>query len=174
MNIRNRISITRGNIIAQDTDAIVNAANTDLILGSGVAGAIREADDGTIQAECKRIGTIPLGKAVVTSGGATGIPWVIHAAAMEFGGSATSKFVTRAIRSSLARARERELKSVAIPAIGTGVGGLPVDTCAEISIETARNHLAGETTLKEIRFVLFSEDAHEAFRNAYDRILLPS
>ena len=79
MNLRDKINITKGNIIEQDCDAIVNAANTDLILGSGVAGAIRAADDGTIQNECKRIGSIPLGKAVITSGGATGIPWVIHA-----------------------------------------------------------------------------------------------
>jgi O-acetyl-ADP-ribose deacetylase (regulator of RNase III) len=171
MNLRDRITITRGNIIEQDTDAIVNAANTELILGSGVAGAIREADDGTIQAECRRIGTIPLGKAAVTSGGATGIPWIIHAAGMEFGGSATEKFVTRSIRSSLARAREKECKSVAFPAIGTGVGGLSVDTCAQISLEAARNHLAGETTVKEIRFVLFTEDAYTAFQNAYDRLL---
>jgi O-acetyl-ADP-ribose deacetylase (regulator of RNase III) len=173
MNIRDKITVIKGDIIHQDTDAIVNAANTDLILGSGVAGAIREADDGTIQKECRRIGSIPLGKAVVTTGGTTGIPWIIHAAGMQLGGSATIKHVRMAIRSSLSRAREKELKSVALPAIGTGVGRLSLESCAEASIEAARDHLAGETTLKEIRFVLFSDDAYEVFRQTLNRFMPP-
>ncbi len=157
----------------QDTDAIVNAANTDLVLGSGVAGAIRAADDGTIQRECNRIGRIRLGASAITSGGAIGIRFVIHAAGMHLGGAATVESVRSAVRNSLELANENELKSVAFPAIGAGVGGLSLETCAIISIEEARNHLAGETTLNEIRFVLYSDDAYETFRKAHDRILPP-
>jgi len=171
MNIREKIIIIKGNIISQDTDAIVNAANTDLLLGSGVAGAIRAADDGTIQRECNRIGRIKLGEAEITSGGATGIPWIIHAAGMHLGGMASVDSVRMAIRNSLVRANEAELKSVAFPAIGTGFGGLSTEACARISIEEARNHLAGETTVKEIRFVLFSEDIFEEFKKAYEELL---
>jgi len=159
--------------VRQDTDAIVNAANTDLVLGSGVAGAIRAADDGTIQRECNRIGRIRLGGAAITSGGAIGIRFVIHAAGMHLGGAATVESVRCAIRNSLELANENELKSIAFPAIGAGVGGLSLETCAIISIEEARNHLAGETTLNEIRFVLYSDDAYETFRKVYDRILPP-
>jgi len=173
MNLRDKITITMGNLIDQDCDAIVNAANTDLILGSGVAGAIRAADDGTIQNECKRIGTIPLGKAAITSGGATGIRYVIHAAGMQLGGAATVKHVRRAIKSSLARAREKELRTVAFPAVGTGVGGLSCDSCAEASISAARDHLAGETTLEEIRFVLFNDKTYQSFKRVYDTMLPP-
>jgi len=79
MNIRDKITIVQGNIIQQDTDAIVNSANTNLVLGSGVAGAIKAADDGTVQRECDLIGKIRLGDAAITSGGATGIPFIIHA-----------------------------------------------------------------------------------------------
>jgi O-acetyl-ADP-ribose deacetylase (regulator of RNase III) len=171
INLREKITIVRGNIVEQDTDAIVNAANTQLLLGSGVAGAIRKADDGTIQKECDRIGRIALGDAAITSGGATGIPYVIHAAGMHLGGVATVDSVRSAVRHSLLRTKENELKSVALPAIGTGVGGLSLENCARISIEEARNHLAGETTLKEIRFVLYSEDAYQAFMNAYETLL---
>ncbi len=149
----------------------MNAANTDLQLGSGVAGAIRQTDDGTIQRECNRIGRIRLGEAAITSGGATGIPWVIHAAGMHLGEAASAESVRDSVRNSLLRAREKELKTVAFPAIGTGVGGLSLDACAAISIEEARNHLAGETSLKEVRFVLYTDDALEAFEKAYEQIV---
>ena len=174
MNIREKITIMQGNIVEQDTDAIVNAANTNLILGSGVAGAIREADDGTIQRECDRIGKIRLGSAAITSGGATGIPWIIHAAGMHLGDSATVESVRYSVRNSLLKAMQKELSSVAFPAIGTGVGGLSLESCATLSIEEARNHLAGETSLKEIRFVLFSPDAYKVFADIFDKILPPS
>jgi O-acetyl-ADP-ribose deacetylase (regulator of RNase III) len=172
MNLRDRITIIQGDIIGQNTDAIVNAANTSLQLGSGVAGAIRRADDGTVQKECDRIGRIRLGGAAVTSGGATGIPWIIHAAGMHLGGSATATVdsVRAAIKNSLLRAKELGIGSVSLPAIGAGIGGLSPDLCARISLEEARNHLAGETTLKEIRFVLFSPDALGAFNRAFDEI----
>lgn len=171
MNIRDRISILKGDIVHQDTEAIVNAANTDLILGSGVAGAIKAADDGTIQSECRRIGSIGLGEATITSGGATGIPYVIHAAGMHLGGMATVDNVRRAVRKSLLKAKAKGIKSISFPAIGSGIGGLSMDNCAQVSIEEARNHLAGETSLQEIRFVLFTDEGYSTFSEYYERIL---
>ena len=90
---------------------------------------------------------------------------------MHLGESASADSVRYSVRNSLLRALKKELKSVSFPAIGTGVGGLSLEACAQLSLEEARNHLAGETTLKEIRFVLFSDDAFEAFQKAYERIL---
>jgi O-acetyl-ADP-ribose deacetylase len=171
MNLRDKIIITMGNIVEQDTEAIVNAANTDLIMGSGVAGAIRDADDGTIQRECKRIGSIALGDAAITSGGATGIPYVIHAAGMHLGGQASVDSVRRAIRKSLIKAKGKGIKTIAFPAIGAGIGGLSMENCAEISLEEARNHLAGETSLKEIRFVLFDEVGYRIFEEYFEKVL---
>jgi O-acetyl-ADP-ribose deacetylase len=170
MNLRDRITIIKGDIVHQNTDAIVNAANTDLQLGSGVAGAIRKADDGTIQRECDRIGRIRLGDAAVTTGGATGIPWVIHAAAMHLGGVASVDSVRRAIRNSLLKAKAKELRSISFPAIGTGVGGVSMEACARVSLEEARLHLAGETTIKEIRFVLFADVALDIFETAFKEV----
>jgi O-acetyl-ADP-ribose deacetylase len=170
MNLKDKITILKGDIVQQDTDAIVNAANTDLQLGSGVAGAIREADDGTIQRECNRIGRIPIGSAAITSGGATGIPWIIHAAAMHLGGAASVDSVRLSVRASLNKANDKKLSTTAFPAIGTGVGGVSLEACARASLEEARNHLAGETTIKEIRFVLFSDQALDAFRTAFDEV----
>jgi O-acetyl-ADP-ribose deacetylase len=167
MNLKDKITILKGDIVQQDTDAIVNAANTDLQLGSGVAGAIRRADDGTIQRECDRIGRIPIGSAAVTSGGATGIPWIIHAAAMHLGGAASVDSVRHSVRASLKKANDKKLSTIAFPAIGTGVGGVSLEACARVSLEEARNHLAGETTLREIRFVLFSGKALDAFQAAF-------
>lgn len=171
MNIRDKITIIKGNIVEQDTEAIVNAANTHLQLGSGVAGAIRNADDGTIQKECNRIGQVQLGDAAITSGGATGIPWVIHAAGMHMGGSASVDSVRNSVINSLSLAKNREIKSISFPAIGTGVGGLSLDACARVSIEEARNHLAGETTLKEIRFVLFDDKGYKSFTKIFNDIM---
>ena len=170
MNLRDRLTIIKGDLLQQDTDAIVNAANTDLQLGGGVAGAIRRADDGTIQRECDRIGRIRLGEAALTSGGATGIPWVIHAAGMHLGGWASADSVRSAVRNSLLRAKEKGLRSISFPAIGAGIGGLSLELCAQVSLDEAVRHLAGETTLKEIRFVLFSDEALKVFEQVLDRI----
>lgn len=131
------------------------------------------ADDGTVQNECKRIGSIRIGDAAITSGGATGIPWIIHAAGMHLGGAASVDNVRRAIRRSLLKAKGKGITSISFPAIGTGIGGMSMENCAELSLEEARNHLAGETCLKEVRFVLFDDEGYRVFMDAYERILPP-
>ena len=163
-----RIVLLEGDITAQAVDAIVNAANSELVLGSGVAGAIRSKGGPEIQAECARIGAIAVGEAAVTGAGRLPARFVIHAAGMPPGGRASEASVRSAMRAALERARERGCRSVAVPAIGAGVGGVPLQRCAEILLEEARQHLAGETSLTEIRFVLFGEPAYRVFEMVND------
>jgi O-acetyl-ADP-ribose deacetylase (regulator of RNase III) len=163
-----RIVLLEGDITAQEVDAIVNAANSQLVLGSGVAGAIRSKGGPEIQAECDRIGAIAVGEAAVTGAGQLPARFVIHAAGMPPGGQASEASVRSAMRAALERARERGCRSVAVPAIGAGVGGVPLQRCAELLLEEARQHLAGETSLTEIRFVLFGEPAYRVFEMVND------
>jgi len=163
-----RVTIVEGDITEQEVDAVVNAANTELKLGSGVAGAIRTRGGPSIQAECDRIGPIPLGAAVATGGGDLPARIVIHAAGMHLGGRASEESVRSAVRASLEVAREQGCASVALPAIGAGAGGLSLQRCAEVSIEEARAHLEGGSPLAEIRFVLFGEPAFRIFEMVND------
>jgi O-acetyl-ADP-ribose deacetylase (regulator of RNase III) len=163
-----RIVLLEGDLTEQAVDAIVNAANTRLVLGTGVAGAIRSRGGPEIQAECDRIGPIALGDAAVTGAGRLPARFVIHAAGMEPGGAANEASVRDAMRAALSRARERGCRSVAVPALGAGVGGLAVQRCAEILIEEARRHLAEQTSLEEIRFVLFGEPVYRVFEMVND------
>jgi O-acetyl-ADP-ribose deacetylase (regulator of RNase III) len=166
--MRGRIVLREGDITAQEVDAIVNAANSRLLLGSGVAGAIREKGGPAIQAECDAIGPIEVGDAAVTGAGRLRARFVIHAAGMPPGGAASEASVRSSVRRSLELAAERGCRTVAIPAVGAGVGGLAVQRCAEILIQVAREHLAGATSLEEIRFVLFGEPVYRVFEAAHD------
>ena len=116
-----RIVLVEGDITGQSVDAIVNAANSSLQLGSGVAGAIREKGGPSIQSECDAIGPIQVGDAAVTGAGDLPARFVIHAAGMPPGGSASEDSIRSSVRRSLELARERECRSVAIPAVGAGV-----------------------------------------------------
>lgn len=165
-----RIALVEGDISEQPVDAIVNAANSALQLGSGVAGAIRERGGPSIQAECDAIGPIEVGDAAITGAGDLPARFVIHAAGMAPGGAASEDSVRRSARRSFELARERDLAVIAVPAIGAGVGGLSPQRCAEVLIEEARAHLAGETSLREIRFVLFGEPMYRVFESANDAI----
>ena len=165
-----RIVLREGDITEEDVDAIVNAANSHLVLGAGVAGAIRRKGGPQIQAECDAIGPIEVGDAAVTGAGDLPARWVIHAAGMPPGGSATESSVHASVRRSLELAREKGCRTIAIPAIGAGIGGFPVQRCAEILLSEAKEHLAGETTLEEIRFVLFGEPTYRIFEAAHDAV----
>ena len=165
-----RIVLREGDITEEDVDAIVNAANSQLVLGAGVAGAIRRKGGPQIQAECDAIGPIGVGDAAVTGAGDLPARWVIHAAGMPPGGSATESSVHASVRKSLDLAREKGCRTIAIPAIGAGIGGFPVQRCAEILLSEAKEHLAGETTLEEIRFVLFGEPTYRIFEAAHDTV----
>ena len=160
---KNKISIVQGDLTQQDADAIVNAANNDLQLGGGVAGAIRRKGGPAIQDECNRIGPIPLGEAAITTGGNLKGRWVIHAASMRLGEETTENNLRLSTRNSLLRASEKGLKSIAFPAIGTGIAGFPMRRCAEVMLEEVVAHLKGPTSLEDVRFVLYDRPAYETF-----------
>ncbi len=163
-----RIVLREGDITDQVVDAIVNAANSHLKLGAGVAGAIRAVGGPSIQAECDAIGPIEVGDAAATGAGELSAKFVIHAAGMAPGGVATEDSIRSSVRRSLALASEKGCRTIAIPAIGAGVGGFSTQRCAEALLSEARVHLAGETSLEEIRFVLFGEPDYRIFEMADD------
>jgi O-acetyl-ADP-ribose deacetylase (regulator of RNase III) len=153
-------------------DAIVNAANESLQLGAGVAGAIRRRGGSAIQEECDRIGYCAVGQAVVTGGGDLRARWVIHAVGPVWrgGNAGEDALLASAVRAALARADEVGAKSVALPAISTGVFGYPVERAARISIAAART-FAGETRVVEkIVFCLFDERTFEVFRREHSQL----
>lgn len=163
-----RIVLCEGDITAQEVDAIVNAANSALVLGAGVAGAIRDKGGPSIQAECDAIGPIAVGDAAVTGAGNLAARLVIHAAGMTPGGTATEQSIRSCVARSLELASDRDCRSIAIPAIGAGIGGVAIQRCAEILLEEARLHLAGQTGLEEVRFVLWGEPAFRIFEMSKD------
>src|ERR1700683_3257815 len=124
---RAKIEVPQGVLTDADVDVIVNAANNDLMLGGGVAGAIRVKGGPAIQQECDRIGTIPLGEAAITGAGLVRANHVIHAASMRLGESTSEANLRAATRNSLKRADEHLLKTIAFPAIGTGIAGVPIE-----------------------------------------------
>jgi len=166
--VTGRIVLREGDITEEEVDAIVNAANSALILGAGVAGAIRQRGGASIQEECNRIGPIEVGDAAVTGAGDLRARFVIHAAGMPPGGVATEESVRSSMRRSLELAREKNCRSVAVPAIGAGIAGFPMQRCAEILVEEARAHLEEGGGVEEIRFVLFGEPTYRVFEMVDD------
>lgn len=163
-DIIDKIVVTKGDITDLEVDAIVNAANTDLVLGSGVAGAIRKKGGDLIQDECSKIGSIPLGEAVITGAGNLRARYVIHAAGMHLGGRVSEVSLRDSTYNSLLRASEKSLKTIAFPAIGTGVGGFPVKNCARVMVDTVSEFLQNKhTSIQRVYFVLFDEKSFDAF-----------
>ena len=165
-----RIYFMKGDITELEVDAIVNAANNDLVLGAGVAGAIRTKGGPRIQEECDRIGSIRLGEAAVTPAGNLKAYYVIHAASMQMGGQTTAESLRSSTRNSLLRAEEKGLKTIAFPAIGTGVAGFPMQECAEIMISELLEHLKSRTSLEKIYFVLYDDAALKTFEETYKKL----
>src|SRR5580658_8029298 len=165
-----KIVIQQGDLTDMDTDAIVNAANNDLQLGGGVAGAIRRKGGEEIQRECDAIGSIPVGYAAITGGGKLAARHVIHAASMQLGRKTTAANLRTSVAHSLRIAAERGLKTIAFPAVGTGIAGFPIEECASIMLEEAAQHLKTETSLEKVYFVLFDDRACEVFKRALNRL----
>ena len=170
MNARDKIEIVQGDLTDMNTDAIVNAANNDLKLGGGVAGAIRRKGGPQIQAECDEIGMIPLGGAAITSGGKLKARHVIHAASMELGGRTSALTLRSSTAHSLRIAAQQGLKTIAFPAVGTGIAAFPLRECAEIMLREALRHLAGDTTIEKIYFVLYDNEALSTFKEAFAEV----
>jgi O-acetyl-ADP-ribose deacetylase len=163
------IELVRGDITSLDVDAIVNAANEHLQLGSGVAGAIRRKGGPAIQEECDRIGHCETGDAVVTGGGALPARWVIHVVGpvWQGGGAGEEKLLGSAVAAALDRAEEIGAKSVALPALSTGVYGFPIGRAAEISLREAHRFASGARSVQRIILCLFDDAALAAFQQAF-------
>ncbi|HEV2178106.1 MAG TPA: macro domain-containing protein [Terriglobia bacterium] len=168
-----KIFFLKGDITDMAVDAIVNAANNDLILGAGVAGAIRRKGGPAVERDCERIGSIPLGEAAATTGGNLKALYVIHAASMRLGGGTTAESLRLAVKNTLLCAEGKTIKSIAFPAIGTGVAGFPMDECARIMIHEVLEHVKLRTSLEKIYFVLYDDDALNVFQETYRRSTAP-
>jgi O-acetyl-ADP-ribose deacetylase (regulator of RNase III) len=160
------IEVLDTDITALSVDAIANAANTQLMHGGGVAGAIARAGGERVQDESQERAPIGLGEAVETSGGDMPCRWVIHAATMELGGPTSAEVIRRATASTLRRADELGATSLALVAFGTGVGGFPLDEAAAIEVSEVRRHLDGGSGLERVVFAVRGSEAREAFERA--------
>src|SRR5919109_733095 len=160
------VEVLDTDITTLEVDAIANAANTRLLHGGGVAGAISRAGGPAVQEESDRKAPIGLGEAVETTAGAMPARWVIHAATMELGGPTSADIIRRAAASTLRRADELGARSLALVAFGTGVGGFPVEEAARIEVEEARRHLDAGSGLERVVFAVRGAEAREAFARA--------
>lgn len=158
------IRVVKGDITEQDTDAIVNAANSTLMGGGGVDGAIHRRGGPKILEECKEIRRtewphgLPTGRAVITGGGTLKARCVIHTVGPIWRGgrAGEAELLASCYRNSLGLARSKGLKSIAFPSISTGAYGYPIEEAHEVALRTAINFLERENRLKEVGFVLFS------------------
>ncbi|MEM1204950.1 MAG: macro domain-containing protein [Acidobacteriota bacterium] len=164
-----QLELAEGDITELDVDAVVNAANEDLQLGAGVAGAILEKGGPSIQEECDRIGHTPVGTAVLTGGGNLQAQHVIHAVGPQMGEGEEDRKLQSAVRASLALADRHGLKSIAIPAISTGVFGFPMDRCARILLTEVYRYLQGGTKIERVVISLKGDDVFEIFKRELRR-----
>jgi O-acetyl-ADP-ribose deacetylase (regulator of RNase III) len=157
------LELVEGDITDLDVEAIVNAANENLILGGGVAGTIKRRGGPTVQEECRRIGSTPVGSAVITGAGKMKFKHVIHAVGPRMGEGDEDRKLSSAVRSSLALADRHGLKSVAIPAISTGNFGYPIERCARILLTEVHRYLQGGTKLQRVIVCLYDEATWKLF-----------
>ena len=163
-----KVEVYRGDITQLELDSLVNAANNRLWMGGGVAGALKRAGGKEIEVEAVKKGPIPIGEAVVTGAGKLKARYIIHAAVMGQDLKTDAQKVRQATRNSLLRGDELGIKSMAFPALGTGVGGFPLDECARIMISEVRQYSAKKTGLERVVFVLYDEPACQAFKQELD------
>lgn len=168
--IAEKIVLMQGDLTEMETEAIVNAANNDLQHGGGVAGAIRRKGGAAIQEESNAIGTIPVGTAAITSGGNLKARYVIHAASMELGGRTDARALRGSTAHSLRIANEKGIKTIAFPAVGTGIAHFPMEECAEIMLHEVIEHLKRGSSLDKIYFVLFDASALKTFEKVWRRM----
>jgi len=157
------LELVEGDITEMQTEAIVNAANAQLVLGGGVAGAIRRKGGPEIQAECNKKGPIFVGGAVMTTAGDLKAKYVIHAVGPRMGEGKEDEKLKNATLNSLKLADGNKLKSISFPAVSTGVFGFPLRRCAEIMLKTTIEYLKGQTGLEKVIFCLFDRDSYEIF-----------
>ncbi|TDI82836.1 MAG: macro domain-containing protein [Caldithrix sp.] len=163
------LGLVAGDITEQESDAIVNPANSSLILGAGVAGAIRSKGGPTIQQACDKIGVCPVGGAALTTGGNLKARHVIHAVGPRMGEGDEDEKLKGATLSSLKVADDNGLKSIVFPAISTGIFGFPIERCADIMLSNSIDYLKRDTGLEKIIFCLYGQQAFDTFKITLER-----
>ncbi len=168
------LRLVKGDITEQDTEAIVNAANPSLMGGGGVDGAIHRKGGPTIREECARIRErewpdgLPVGEAVITSGGRLKARYVIHTVGPIWrgGNKREPELLARAYQNSLRLAVSRGIKTVSFPSISTGAYGYPVEKASRVALKAVKEFLEKEDRLEEVRFVLFTEEDFRVYQEA--------
>jgi O-acetyl-ADP-ribose deacetylase (regulator of RNase III)/ADP-ribose pyrophosphatase YjhB (NUDIX family) len=161
------LKVTIGDITELNVNAIVNAANNQLVMGGGVAGAIKKKGGQSIQDEATKLAPIPPGEAVVTGAGNLKAKYVIHAATMGMDFETNETKIRACVANSLKRAEEKALISIAFPALGCGVGGFSIEKVAKIMAEEVLLHLKKTSTLESITFVLIDEPSAALFETSF-------
>ena len=166
------LELVDGDITREDVDAIVNAANSTLLGGGGVDGAIHRAGGPAILEECKKIGGCPTGEAVITGGGNLKAQFAIHTVGPVWrgGNAGEARLLASAYKNSLRAAKEKGIKSISFPSISTGAYGYPIADAAQIALATSIEHLKGITSVEKVRFVLFGESAYRAYQKTLTSI----
>jgi O-acetyl-ADP-ribose deacetylase (regulator of RNase III) len=161
-----QLALWNGDICDLEVDAIVSPANVTLWMSTGVAGAIKRRGGDEIEFAALRQAPVPLGGAVVTEAGTLAARWVIHAVSLDQQRRTSAAAIERAVRSAIARARELDIETLAIPALGTGVGGFPLAEAARVTVAAVRDAAARAPRLRTITFALRGAAAYAAFREA--------
>ena len=165
-----KLKLVEGNIVLLDVEAVVNAANSSLILGGGVAGAIRSYGGPSIQEECNRIGPIQVGEAALTNAGNLKAKYAIHAAGPVSGEGEEDEKLHNATLNSLKIAEEQKIKDIAFPAISTGIFGFPIERCSEIMLKTAMEFMEKHDFPQEIIFCLYGQEAYSVFEKTLEKL----
>jgi O-acetyl-ADP-ribose deacetylase (regulator of RNase III) len=161
-----RIELWNGDICDLEVDAIVNAANQSLWMSTGVAGEIKRAGGDAIEFAAVRQAPVPLGEAIVTPAGKLAAKAVIHAVSLDRDRRTNAETIDKAVRSAMARAREIRASSIAFPAMGTGVGGFPLDEAARVTVDAVRDELPSSPTIEHVTFAMRGAAAYQAFEAA--------
>ena len=166
---KTKILLKRGDITKEEVDAIVNAANSSLLGGGGVDGAIHRAGGSAILEECKKIGGCPTGEAVITTGGNLAATYVIHTVGPVWhgGGKNEAQLLRNAYQNSLWVALENNVKTIAFPSISTGVYRFPIEKASRIALEAVTDFIEEHAGMGEIRFILFSEGDLEVYKRSF-------
>ena len=161
-----RLELWNGDICVLEVDAIVNPANPTLWMSTGVSGAIKRAAGDAIEFAAVRQGPVELGDAIVTSGGDLAARAVIHAVSLDRNRQTSAEILDAAVRNAMARARELGATSIAFPALGTGVGGYPLEEAASVTVRAIQDELTRSPDVEHVIFALRGMDAYEAFQRA--------
>jgi O-acetyl-ADP-ribose deacetylase (regulator of RNase III) len=161
-----RIELWNGDICDLEVDAIVNPANLSLWMSTGVGGEIKRAGGDEIEFAAVRQAPVPIGQAIVTAAGRLAAKVVIHAVSLDRDRRTNGEVIDQAVRSALARARELEVTSIAFPALGTGVGGFPLDEAARVTVRAVREELPASPSIQHVIFAMRGAAAYQAFETA--------